>query len=217
MHKTRIDQASLYCTFRIVRSEIGILRVMAARGKAAIKVVSKERVTSCSEALLARSFGYSARAINEPEKGSNTGIYNISTELIARIQTLPKTSERIFGKASTDSLSNIWAAARKRLASNFSNPRLLKIRYHVIRHWKLTNYAHEIKDPFLVQMFARHKDMKSTSRYVHYEKIIYKESKQNEWTVRAAKTMDQASELMQVGFEYTGVEFDGFKMFRKRK
>jgi hypothetical protein len=30
--------------------------------------------------------------------------------------------------------------------------------------------------------------------------------------VRAAKTIDEASELMKVGFEYSGVEYDGFKL-----
>ena len=76
--------------------------------------------------------------------------------------------------------------------------------------------SHEVKDPFMVQMFARHKDMKSTSRYIHYEKVIYKEGKQSEWTVRAAKTIEEATELMNVGFEYTEV-VDGVKLFRKRK
>lgn len=157
-------------------------------------------------------------AINQPEKNSNTGTYNVTGDLIARIQTLPRSSERIFGKASTDSLQNMWLAARKRLATSFCNPRLLEIHYHIIRHWKLTNYALATKDPYLVQMFARHKDQKSTSKYVHYEKIVYqKDSSQNGWTVRAAKTKEEATELMEVGFDPTGVEYDGFKLFRKRK
>lgn len=66
-------------------------------------------------------------------------------------------------------------------------------------------------------MFARHKDMKSTSRYVHYEKVIYKGNNKDEWTVRAARTVEEATELMKVGFEYNGVEYDGVKLFRKRK
>jgi hypothetical protein len=35
--------------------------------------------------------------------------------------------------------------------------------------------------------------------------------------VRVAKTVDEASELMKVGFEYSGVEYNGFKLFRKHK
>lgn len=65
-------------------------------------------------------------------------------------------------------------------------------------------------------MFARHKDLKCTSRYIHYEKIVYEISNDSEWTVKAAKTVEEASELIKVGFEYH-VEIDGFKLFRKRK
>jgi len=101
--------------------------------------------------------------------------------------------------------------------TNFCNPRLLKIHYHILRHWKLTVYAHEVKDPFMVQMFARHKDIKSTMRYIHCAEVVFKESQSNEWTVRAAKTIEEATELMKVGFEYTEVEFDGVKLFKKRK
>ena len=155
-------------------------------------------------------------AINEPEKGSNTGIYKVSKGLIARILTLPRTSDRIFGRASTDSITNMLTTVRRRLATSFCNPRLLQIHFHTLRHWKLTTYAHKIKDPFMVQMFARHKDIKCTMRYVHLEKIIYQEGNSDEWIVKAAKSVDEASEFLKVGFEYV-TEIDGFKLFRKRK
>ncbi len=71
-------------------------------------------------------------------------------------------------------------------------------------------------DPFQVQLFARHKDMKCTMRYIHLERILYQESSNDEWTVRAVKTVEEASELVKVGFEYV-TEIEGFKLFRKRK
>jgi integrase len=155
-------------------------------------------------------------AINAPEKGSNTGIYNVTSELLARIQTLPRSTERIFGKASVDSITNTLISARKKLAFSFCNPRLIQIHFHTLRHWKLTAYAHAVKDPLLVQMFAIHKDMKSTSGYIHYAEIVYQRSHKDEWTVRAAKTVEEATELVSVGFEYV-TEVEGFKLFKKRK
>jgi len=68
----------------------------------------------------------------------------------------------------------------------------------------------------MVQMFARHKDLKCTSRYLHYEKIVNDTSDNDEWIVKVAKTIDEAIELIKVGFEYH-VEIDGFKLFGKRK
>ena len=61
--------------------------------------------------------------------------------------------------------------------------------------------------------FAR---AKSTMRYIHLERIIYQTSDKDEWIPRAAKTVEEASELVKVGFEYV-TEIDGFKLFRKRK
>jgi integrase len=140
----------------------------------------------------------------------------VTPELMTRIQTLQRTSQRVLGNTSSDSLANMLLTAKKKLASNLSKPQLLKIHFHTLRHWKLTNYAHQVKDPFMVQMFARHKDLKCTSRYIHYEKIVYVTSDNYEWTVRAAKTVKEAIELIKVGFEYH-VEIDGVKLFRKRK
>jgi len=162
-------------------------------------------------------------AINEPEKGSNSGTYHVSSELISRIATLPKKSIRIFGSgvAITDSLTNTLITTRRRLSHSFNNPRLLKIHSHTFRHWAITMYAHKVKDPFLVQIFARHKDMKCTSKYIHYEKVIFQSGNKDEWTVRVAKTVQDAVEFVQVGFEYVTDMKDNddqmVKIFRKRK
>ena len=99
---------------------------------------------------------------------------------------------------------------------SFCNPRLLEIHFHTLRHWKLTNYAHKVKDPFMVQVFARHKDMKSTMRYVHLEKILYQTSDKDEWVAKTAKTVEDACDLVKLGFEYI-TDVDGLKLFRKRK
>lgn len=59
--------------------------------------------------------------------------------------------------------------------------------------------------------------MKCTMRYIHLERVLYQESNNDEWTVRAVKTVEEASELLlKVGFEYV-TEIEDFKLFRKRK
>ena len=122
----------------------------------------------------------------------------------------------IFEKSSTDSMANTFYRVRKKLAFSFCNPRLQQIHFHTLRHWKLTAYAHEIKDPFMVQLFARHKDMKSTGKYIHYAEVVYQRSGRDEWVVKAAKTLQEATDLLEVGFEYV-TDMEGFKLFRKRK
>jgi integrase len=156
--------------------------------------------------------------INEPEKGSNCGIYPVTNELISRIMTLPRQTEKIFGNgvAVKDSITNMLITARRQLAYSFCNPRLKEIHFHTLRHWAITVYAYKVKDPFLVQIFARHKDMKCTAKYIHYAKILFQIGDKDEWTVRAAKTIDEATALLQVGFEYV-TYMQNVAIFRKRK
>jgi len=58
--------------------------------------------------------------------------------------------------------------------------------------------------------------MKSTLRYIHYAEVVYQRSDKDEWTVRAAKTVEEVTELISVGFEYV-TEVEGSKLFKKRK
>ena len=203
-----------------LESEIDQLIAGSSRKVSIALQIAKETAARIGEIVRIKwtdiDFHANVIAINEPEKGSNTGLYKVTPELIARIQALPRNYDRILGKTSSDSLANMLLTAKKRLAFNFCNPRLRRIHFHTLRHWKLTSYAHKVKDPFLVQIFARHKDLKSTSRYIHYEKIVYQSNDNNEWIIRVAKNLEEATELMKVGFEYH-VEFNGVKLFRKRK
>lgn len=161
--------------------------------------------------------------INEPEKGSNTGTYKVSHELMLRILKLPKKTDKIFGSgvAVKDSITNTLITARRQLAFSFSNPRFLKIHFHTLRHWAITMYAHKVKDPFEVQRFARHKDMKCTQRYIHYEQTIFQSSDKDEWTIGHARTLQEATDFLQVGFDYIMDMQDEqgkiVKVFRKRK
>jgi integrase len=213
-------KAPIKTPFFPLESEIDQLIAGSSRKVSIALQIAKETAARIGEIVGIKwtdvDFHHNIIAINEPEKGSNTGIYKVSNELISRIQTLPRTSDRILGKTSTDSLAHMLLTTKKRLASSFCNPRLEQIHFHTLRHWKLANYAHEVKDPFLVQVFARHKDLKCTSRYIHYEKVVYGTSNDDDWIVKAAKTLEEATELIKVGFEYH-VEIQGFKLFRKRK
>ena len=58
--------------------------------------------------------------------------------------------------------------------------------------------------------------MKSTLSYIHYAEVVHHRSDKDEWTVRAAKTVEEVTELISVGFEYV-TEVKGFELFKKRK
>jgi len=153
--------------------------------------------------------------INKPEKGSAAGAYKVSSQLISRIMALPKTSERIFA-TSVNSITARLRQTRKNLAKKLSNPRLEKITFHTLRHWKGTMLYHKTRDPLYVQQFLRHKNIKNTMIYINIERVLFQSGSDDEFHVKVAKTLDEACELLKIGFEYV-TDMENVKIFRKRK
>jgi integrase len=58
-----------------------------------------------------------------PEKNSNPRIFKLSNDLVERLQNLPKTSERIFGKARKDHFRGNYVLQRRYIAHKLQNPR----------------------------------------------------------------------------------------------
>lgn len=104
---------------------------------------------------------------------------------------------------------------RKRIAKKFGNPRLLKITFTTLRHWKATSYYHQTRDILKVKQLLGHKRLTSTMVYIDIEKAIYGELT-NEFTSRVATTLEEDRKLMEAGFEFV-TERDGAKLYRKRK
>jgi len=60
-----------------------------------------------------------------------------------------------------------------------------------------------------------HKNIQNTLVYIHLEAAIFK-SGNDEFTVRTAGTVEEAKQLLEVGFEYV-TKMESVKLFRKRK
>lgn len=149
------------------------------------------------------------------EKGGNPRILPISNRMLEMLSNLKKRAERIFD-ATDSSISSNYYQQRLKLARKLGNPRLLKIGFHTFRHWKLTMVAHEFRDPFYVQEFAGHRDIKSTMLYIHLEKQLYQKGAAEEFHVVTAKTVEDASKLVASGWEFVH-EYQEVMIYRKRK
>lgn len=148
-----------------------------------------------------------------PEKGSNPRIFKMSNKLMGMLESLPKTSDRIFGNYKRlKDMSKTFERHRKRIAFNLGNPRLLRISFHTIRHWKATIEYHRTKDMLYVMQLLGHRNIKNT---LIYTQLIHAENC-DEYICKAARTVEQATELIEAGFEYV-CEVEGVKLFRKRK
>lgn len=152
--------------------------------------------------------------INHTVKGHKPRIIDVSRELIDRINTLPKLSQRVFqGNASY--YGRNFRKQRKRVAKKLNNPRLLKITFTTFRHWKATTEYHKTKAILWVMKLLGHNSLKTTLIYIDLEKAIFKNTN-DEFTVRVAQDLDEACKLLEVGFQYV-CNMEGKKIFRKRK
>jgi len=149
------------------------------------------------------------------EKGSDPRIFKASSKLTDMLNALPRTSHRIFGKSPTSFRKSAFYQTRKVLARKLKNPRLNRISFHTLRHWKATMLYHQTKDILYVKQFLGHKRIETTLLYIQLAEAIFKETT-DEFNVRVADKVKEITKLLEVGFEYV-CEKDGLMYFRKRK
>ena len=152
-----------------------------------------------------------------PEKGSNPRIARLSPKLVNMIQTSPKNyGERIFSKPHQplDHHRDTFSQQRKRITHKLQNPRLLKITFHTLRHWKATMEYHRTRDILYVKQLLGHRRIENTLKYIQLAKELFKD--QVEYISKVAKTEGEACALIDAGFDFV-CDFNGNKLFRKRK
>ena len=112
--------------------------------------------------------------------------------------------------------ANIIYFSVSKIARKLNNPRLSKITFHTLRHWKATMEYHKTKDIIHVQQLLGHKSINSTLKYISLEKALFK-TDDDQWITRVAKDIQEGQKLVEVGFEFhCDFGADG-KLFRKRK
>lgn len=148
-----------------------------------------------------------------PEKHSRPRQCKVSSQCLAMLYTIPKTSEYVFREryASLNNLRRTFQRHRNKLAETLVNPRIREISFKTLRHWKATMEYHKTKDILHVQRLLGHRNIQNTLIYTH---LVSFES--DEWVCKVAQTLEEAVELVEGGFEYV-TEVEGKKIFRKRK
>ncbi len=153
--------------------------------------------------------------LNQPEKRGNQRIFKVSCKLIDMLNALPKTSTKIFGGGPTRYRKSPFFRSRKQVARKLQNPRLLRIRFHTLRHWKGTMLYHQTKDSMYAKEFLGHKKLDTTFLYIQLVKVLFDETT-DKFTVKVASKLEEIKGMLEVGFEYV-CEKDGLLYFRKRK
>ena len=149
-----------------------------------------------------------------PEKNSNPRQFKISNKLIAMLNTLPKNSAYVFRHKPDSELRHfrrVYIQQRRNLATKLQNPRLLRISFKTLRHFKATMEYHRTKDILHVMQILGHKNIKNTLVYTH---LVSFET--DDFTCKVARSIEEASLLIEAGFEFV-TSFQDAQLFRKRK
>lgn len=188
--------------------------ILGSRSKrmAAYLQTLKETMADPSEALRLRWIDINGNVImiNKPVKGHHPRPIQVSNNLISMLNSLPKTSERIFSTTYTNMARN-YRSMRKLIARKLNNPRILKITFVTFRHWGATMTYHQTRNILLVKKLLGHKKIENTMKYTQL--IQFKDT---EYDVTSATTVEEAKTVLAAGFEYV-TEKNGIMLFRKPK
>lgn len=152
--------------------------------------------------------------VNYCEKHGRNRMFKVTTQLIQRLLALPRKSEYVFNQPMISISSNFFLA-RKRLATEHKNPRLLEISFHTLRHWKATMEYHKTKDILHVKNLLGHVSLDNTLIYINLEQTVFGENDNQGFHVKVAHNLEEACELLKAGFEYV-TDMEDAKIFRKR-
>ena len=104
-----------------------------------------------------------------------------------------------------------WRNYRNRIAKQENKTMLRNIHLYHLRHYFASTFCHKYRDPILLMTMLGHKKLQTIMVYTQLLGF------QNEdYTSAVAKTLEEASKLVESGFEYV-TTFDNLMLFRKRK
>ena len=150
-----------------------------------------------------------------PSKRSNPRILPISDKLIALLNKMPRTQQKIF-TMSKHSIQYSYYRIRKRISTKLSNPNLMKITLHTFRHWKATMEYHKTKDVIHVKQILGHKTINCTMLYINIEQALFLQET-DEWTTIVTHDINEEIKAINAGFQLVRTINETTAIYKKRK
>jgi integrase len=120
------------------------------------------------------------------------------------------TNDKLFN-GTPDGYGESYREMRNQLAAKLHDPSIKTIRLYDLRHYYATMEYAKTRDILHVMQQMGHKQIKTTLIYTQLLNL-----NEDEWTCKTAKTVEEATQLIEAGFEYIQ-DIDGIKLYRKRK
>jgi integrase len=152
-----------------------------------------------------------------PEKDSNPRLLKVSNKFLGMLNSLPRKYEFVFRNPEVDAIRSMdrfrsnYGKRRRRLAEKLSNPRIRKISFKTLRHFKATMFYHSTKDILATMQLLGHKNIRNTLVYTHLVTFEV-----DDYVCKVARTVEEARALVENAFDYV-TDVEGCKLFRKRK
>jgi len=198
-----------------LESEIDALIACCGKKTATILQLLKETGMRIGEAVRLRWVDVDLEQriirVNNPEKGGKPRAFKISINLAGMLNSLPRVNEMVFGKTCPKSAYINFRRQRKRAAVKLQNPRLLRITFHTLRHWKATMEYHKTRSLLHVMKVLGHRSVQNTLIYTQLLEV-----EDDEFHSATARSVDEARKLIESGFEYV-CTYEDVMLFRKRK
>jgi len=150
-------------------------------------------------------------------KGGSPRVLKIQDNTLAMLNNYAiskqiESADKLFGKWNSDIYSARFRSSRNNLAKKLGDESLKSIRLYDLRHFFATMLYKKTKDILFVRQQLGHRNIKHTMKYTQ----LLQFEKDDNYTCKVAQNVEQATELIENGFEYV-TEMDGLKLFRKRK
>ena len=148
-------------------------------------------------------------------KNGNPRTGKISQELTNTIEKYIQNhklnnDDRLF-TGSSNGYGKNFRRMRNKLANKLHDPTIKNIRLYDIRHYFATALYAKTRDILYVKQQMGHKHIENTLIYTQLLNLS-----DDEWTVKTATNIKEATQLLEAGFEYIQ-EKDGISLYRKRK
>jgi integrase len=149
-----------------LESEIDALIACCGKKTSTILQLLKETGMRIGEALRLKWIDVDLErkmiTLNNPEKRGRPRAFKISEKLATMLNNLPKINDNLFGRTTVDVAGSNFYNQRKRAASKLGNPRLRRITFHTLRHWKATIEYQKTQDILHVMKLLGHRRIDNT-------------------------------------------------------
>ena len=121
-------------------------------------------------------------------------------------------NDKLF-KGDSENYGKHYRLHRNQLAEKLHKPELKSIRLYDFRHYFATRLYAKTRDILLVKQQMGHKKIETTLVYTQ----LLNQDNYDEWTCKATTDDNEATQLIEAGFEYVMTTPSGLMQFRKRK